>query len=87
MTHRCPSCAKSLPTFDAECPHCLGAARLRHRRLVDLRDEVRAVQSRISAQMSGLVEPLEVVQKLRVVSATLLEVAQDLKEATRVKGK
>jgi len=86
MTHRCPTCAKSLPTAFSPCPHCNGAARRRHARLVELRDEVQLVQSRISSHLSGLTEPVDVVAKLRQASGLLLDVARDLKVETKADG-
>jgi len=86
MTHRCPTCGKSLPTAFTVCVHCTGAARRRHVRLVELRAEVQAVQCRISAHLSGLTEPLDVVTKLRQASTLLLDVARDLKRETKEGG-
>ena len=44
------------------------------------------MQSRISAHLSGLTEPADVVTKLRQASGLLLEVARDLKVETKPKG-
>ena len=85
MTTHCPICAKTISVMP--CPHCLATERRRHGRLVELRGEVLDVQSRLSAHLSGLVEPAEAVQKIHAASSLLLEVAQILKEETRGKGK
>lgn len=81
MTKRCETCGKALAV--APCPHCLHVRRLRHARLVELRDEIRAVQSRLSSRLSGLSEPQDVIDNLWAAMKILGDVSRSLREATK----
>jgi hypothetical protein len=63
----------------AECPHCEGAELLRRARLVELRDELRHVSSRLSSRLSGLSEPADAIAKLWEAMRLLREVQTALR--------